>query len=373
MNVNYLHTDTASDDLAWATRAEHWQRDKVRGPRGRPSKRREPEALILSGHGVNLRVEHGALVVQNGFTHYPQKRETWRFFPSDRRVPSRIVLLDADGSVSFDVLAWLSARDIPMIHINWQGEVMTVGGQRAIDPKLYRAQLAAQESKAGLSLATELVRKKIAASLDTLQSLPDTTERRQSMVKLGKSLGMLDKGPQISIEGLRLVEGRAALAYLKGWQSLSIQWKGIGRKPIPDNWYKIGLRQSHLSGTNRHATHPFNAMLNYAYGMLESQVRIAAVTAGLDPTIGYLHATRPGRVALVYDLMEPLRPRVDQQILRFIQCNILSPSDFTLSTAGVCRLHPQLVRAVAGLSLKSEWVQHVVQSTGKVIAASLHA
>jgi hypothetical protein len=30
-------------------------------------------ALILAGHGISLRVENGALTIQNGFTHYPQK------------------------------------------------------------------------------------------------------------------------------------------------------------------------------------------------------------------------------------------------------------------------------------------------------------
>jgi CRISP-associated protein Cas1 len=63
-----------------------------------------------------------------------------------------------------------------------------------------------------------------------------------------------------------------------------------------------------VGGRNRHATHPLNAMLNYAYAVLESQVRIATVAQGLDPTIGYLHTSRHSRVALVYDLMEPLRP-----------------------------------------------------------------
>ena len=47
------------------------------------------------------------------------------------------------------------------------------------------------------------------------------------------------------------------------------------------------------SGRNRHATHPVNAMLNYAYAVLESQLRIATVSEGLDPTIGYLHSCRP--------------------------------------------------------------------------------
>jgi CRISPR-associated protein Cas1 len=49
-----------------------------------------------------------------------------------------------------------------------------------------------------------------------------------------------------------------------------------------------------VSGRNRHATHPVNAMLNYAYAVLESQVRIATVSQGLDPHVGYLHACRLG-------------------------------------------------------------------------------
>ena len=46
-----------------------------------------------------------------------------------------------------------------------------------------------------------------------------------------------------------------------------------------------------------------NAMLNYAYAVLESQVLIATVARGLDPTIGYLHACRPGRLAVDFQQM----------------------------------------------------------------------
>jgi len=98
-------------------------------------------------------------------------------------------------------------------------------------------------------------------------------------------------------------------------------------------------------------THLVNAMLNYAYAVLESQVRIATVSQGLDPTISYLHVCRPGRVALVYDLMEPLRPRVDRLVLGFVGPHTFYSSDFTLNTNGVCRLHPQLARQVAGATL----------------------
>jgi CRISPR-associated endonuclease Cas1 len=101
-------------------------------------------------------------------------------------------------------------------------------------------------------------------------------------------------------------------------------------------------------------------MLNYAYGVLESQVRIATITRGLDPTIGYLHACRPGRVALVYELMEPLRPQVDRLLLDLVRSHTFSPSDFILKTNGGCRLHPQLARQMSGLTVKDEAVQNVI-------------
>ena len=36
--------------------------------------------------------------------------------------------------------------------------------------------------------------------------------------------------------------------------------------------------------------YPANAMLNYAYAVLESQERNAAASYGLDQTTGYVHA-----------------------------------------------------------------------------------
>ena len=109
-----------------------------------------------------------------------------------------------------------------------------------------------------------------------------------------------------------------------------------------------------VSGRNRHATHPVNAMLNYAYAVLESQVRIATISRGLDPMIGYLHACRRGRVALVYDLMEPLRSRVDRLVLSFVLSHTFAPSDFIQAANGVCRLHPQLAQRIAKLGLSDE-------------------
>jgi CRISP-associated protein Cas1 len=53
----------------------------------------------------------------------------------------------------------------------------------------------------------------------------------------------------------------------------------------------------------------------------------------------------------VYDLMEPLRPRVDSLVLRFMRSHTFVPSDFAMGIHGVCRLHPQLARKVVRLAV----------------------
>jgi CRISPR-associated endonuclease Cas1 len=341
-------SDLPSGDTDWAKRAEYWGNQKTPKPRNYAG-RKDRQPLILSGHGVRLSVDHGALLVQNGFTHYPQKREEWRLFPGDRRLPSRIVILDSSGSLSFDVMTWLSTKDIPLVQINWQGEVVTMlgGAGHSADSKKVAAQRDALQNGQGLQIAIQLIQDKINGCMETLeQVLPASLERERALTKQTKALTVLEGDPPSTMEALRLIEGRAALAYFTAWQTIPLRWKGVGKRPIPHEWQRVGLRQSSLSGTNRHATHPVNALLNYAYGLLETEVRIAVVAAGLDPTIGYLHARRPGRVALVYDLMEPLRPRVDQDVLGFVQKHIFSPGDFVMTNSGACRLHSKLAHSI---------------------------
>src|ERR1700683_2940855 len=111
---------------AWATRSEIW-RSRVERASARCTKRAKPQsALILAGHGVSLRVHGGALEIKNGLTHHPQQREKHLFFRGDVDLPERIILLDCDGSISFDVLSWLAEQKVSLIRIDWRGEIICV-------------------------------------------------------------------------------------------------------------------------------------------------------------------------------------------------------------------------------------------------------
>jgi CRISPR-associated protein Cas1 len=186
------------------------------------------------------------------------------------------------------------------------------------------------------------------ATAFSLLSIISTAKKQE------RDLKEVSTKPPKSMSALLGLEGRAAQSYFAAWQALPLRWKGLTRGGIPDDWYRIGQRQSLIStrqkGRNRHASHPVNAMVNYAYAILGSQVQMQIVAEGYDPTIGYLHRSTPERQALVLDLMEPQRPIVDRKVLEFVQGHAFHPADFTIRSDGVCRLNPEMVRQVVQIA-----------------------
>ena len=79
---------------------------------------------------------------------------------------------------------------------------------------------------------------------------------------------------------------------------------------------------------SRNAAHPVNAILNYAYAVLQSQVQIKAVADGYDPMLGIMHYERDGSPAFVFDMMEPERPKVDRAVLGIPQIGGVASGGF---------------------------------------------
>jgi hypothetical protein len=97
-------------------------------------------------------------------------------------------------------------------------------------------------------------------------------------------------------------------------------------------------RVSSLTGSTRLATNPLNAMLNYLYAVLESETRLAVAALGLDPGLGVLHVDTQFRDALVFDVMEPIRPTIDAYLLQWIRRETLKREWFFEQRDGNCRL-----------------------------------
>jgi CRISPR-associated protein Cas1 len=353
-----LPTPTIKPPSAWATRSELW-RGRVETASLRRTKRAKPQAaLILAGHGVLLRIHGGALEVKNGLTHYPQTRDEFVFFRGDMDLPERIILLDGSGSISFDVMSWLNQQNVSLIRIDWRGEIVCVAGASgySANPVRVKWQLETREEPMKRNeFCRSIIMKKIEASIITLEkTIPRSDKWERAMKSAYSALSRLDEKSPATITELRALEANCAAAYFRAWQGMPIKWRGTSRRPIPDNWNSNAQRSSpfHLAG-NRNAAHPVNAMLNYAYTVLESGLRIKAIADGYDPTIGILHEGRDGSSKFVFDLMEPERPMVDRAVLDFVKTTVFDPADFTVRSDGVVRLNPQLARHVVALTVRA--------------------
>ena len=239
---------SAPDD--WAERNAEWERLAAAIRPARKLRQRNPHRLSSAGHGVSLRIEGGALVVRDGFTHYPQQQATHRLFPGDLALPPRIILLDGSGTLSFDVLSWLAEQGIPLARVKWTGEVATVASGACFDRAKVDWQRAtrADETKR-LAFAANLIRDKLLATVPTLQT--HFQPCRSQDVALGKVEAGIEKLRSAAFRDINdvfAIEGECASAYFAVWKALSVNWSGATRKPIPEQWRSYGGRSSLATG-----------------------------------------------------------------------------------------------------------------------------
>jgi len=347
--------DRNSDNSDWAIRSEFWLSEYVQSLPKRKLRQRNPAPLILNGHGVSLRVDGGALVIRDGFTHHPQEQATYRFFSRDLDLPARILLLDGSGTLSFDVLSWLSDQGVALARIKSSGEVATVAsgtGYAADRQKVDWQQATHADKSKRIAFAADLIKRKIASSIPTLEvHIPPSKSRDMALAKASAGIDRLERNEFSDLNAIFAIEGECASAYFRSWRGLPVSWKGIQRRPVPQEWHAYNWRSSRATGVkaeNRNASHPVNAMLNYAYAVKSAKLQIEAIADGYDPTIGIMHNSKRGSPAWVLDMIELERSAVDAVILQFVRDKSFAPADFILRKDGCCRLSPQLARVVAG-------------------------
>jgi CRISPR-associated endonuclease Cas1 len=312
--------------------------------------------VTLAGYGINVRVDRGHLLVEDGIA---ADRQTVRF-PRVGHGLKRLIIIGSDGLISLAALRWLADQDVSFVMLERDGKVLaTTGPVRASDARLRRSQALASQSGVALHIARELIDKKIAGQDRVARYKLLATQTADTIARYREDLVKTE-----SPEAIRQVESLAAGAYWAAWHMLPVNFPRKDESRIPAHWRVFGTRVSPLSGSPRLAVNPPNAMLNYLYAVLESESSLAANALGLDPGIGVLHVDAPNRDSLACDLMEVVRPNVDAFLLDWITHETLRREWFLEQRDGNCRLMAQLAiklsetaptwgRAVAPVA---EWV-----------------
>ncbi len=355
MDITTLIQEPQEPANEWADRCQYWRQIADQRPDKRKRRQKETRALILAGHGISISVHRGTLLIQDGNTHHPGTKRTTRYFKGDLTLPPRIVTVDGSGNISLDALDWMGEQKIDLIRLKWDGRIISVASTSgySADPKKVAWQLSTRQSASKrMAFAVGQIAEKIKQTLFNLENLLPPSHSRDKAIETAKAAlrELKNKKPQ-SIGKLLAIEGAVAAGYFFAWRAISINWKMTSRYPVPDEWKRYFSRSSlkHLkTKANSSATHPINAMLNYAYGILEAQTRVQAIAEGYDPSIGIMHdRVNPERHSFLFDLMEPHRPVVDRAVLKLITEETFSGSDFILQSDGICRLNPELARTIS--------------------------
>jgi len=121
-----------------------------------------------------------------------------------------------------------------------------------------------------------------------------------------------------------------SLSSLRGHEgAASARWHTALKELFPPRLPYPGRR-------HRPAPDPVNALLSLGYTLLLARVQAAVCALGLDPLLGFYHQPRPGKPALVCDLMEPFRaPVVDQLVVALVRQGVFQAQHFRRSPAGV--------------------------------------
>lgn len=130
-------------------------------------------------------------------------------------------------------------------------------------------------------------------------------------------------------------EGRVSIVY---WDALSRVFNSL----YPQFNYRGRKNKSY--SWNMNASDEINALLNYGYAVLESQVRKYINTVGLDPAVGFLHELAPSKTPLVYDLQELYRWIVDLSVIQLLEEMKLKKSDFIVTDEYHVRLEEHTAR-----------------------------
>ena len=253
--------------------------------------------IVLDTRGLQFSVRNKCFLIEAG-------TETRIIHPS--KISS--VLITAPCRISSPALVLAAQSEIPVIICNnWGKPEARIWSPRFVNiSTLRRKQYLFTVHIKAMDWAYNVILKKIEGQTSNLSYVSD---RKPSIVEeTQKALGEIETqrskikfsengDPVVIKKTLLFIEAFTASRY----------WQLIGLK-LPEPW-------NFTNRIQKKPPDPFNASVNYLYGMLRNNVETAILSMGLDPALGIMHRDGYKLPSLVFDMMEPFRPVVDRILI----------------------------------------------------------
>ena len=273
------------------------------------------------------------------------------FFP--HKINHDGIIIDGHtGNITFEAMRWLSKHNINLTLLNWNGQLLAnVMPEQPKSGKLRVKQYQKYLNDTDrFEIALKIVQCKVEHSLNLPEQLSrfyesvDIISIRKSAEK--EDLFLLDimknsekQDISKSIKQLMTYEGRIAGIYHENLTAIFNQLN-------PE--FNFTGRKNKSNSRNYNASDEINALLNYGYAILESEIRKAINAIGLDYSIGFLHEINQSRTPLVYDVQELFRWLIDVSVIQLLEEKKIKKPNFIITE----NYHTRLGEDVAKLLIE---------------------
>lgn len=247
---------------------------------------------------------YGSYLQKNGDC-FKVKTDDKVFEVSCKKVSS--ILISTAAYITTDAIKMAMENNIDIVFIDEFGDPYG----RVWHPKLgsttliRRRQLEIAETEVGLKLALEWVKTKFNNQIELLKSL-----RQKRPQKSAEITSYIDKLEKVS-NGFSNLSGT-----IDEYRSTIMGIEGSGGRIYFEAISSLMPDRFKFDGRSRNpAKDEFNALLNYAYGVLYSLVEKGCIIAGLDPYVGFIHTDHYNKKSLVFDLIENYRTWADEVVI----------------------------------------------------------
>lgn len=229
------------------------------------------------------------------------------------------ILMSKGAALSTDAIILAMKNNIDIIVFEYDG--VPVGrfwhSKPGSTSKIRKQQLEASLNETGVYWVKNWLANKINNQIEFLKRLknhrPTTADLIQGKIETMSSLKtkineLRGKTVDDIDDTLRGLEGTSGRIYFQTLSSLlaeRYQFEGRSFRPAKD---------------------PFNAFLNYAYGVLYSRVEKVLVIAGLDPYVGFMHRDDYNMKSMVFDFIEPYRIYADEVVFKLFSAKKVNDS-----------------------------------------------
>ncbi|HPN39574.1 MAG TPA: CRISPR-associated endonuclease Cas1 [Melioribacteraceae bacterium] len=233
--------------------------------------------------------------------------------------PSKIsnMLLGSGVSLSSDAVKLALTNNIDILFVEYDG--MPLGrvwhGKLGSTVKIRRAQLIAGSSVTGVNFVKEWIINKLSNQEEYLISLKNHRSKEKDYLnfQIDTIIGCINNIKEAKANTIDeiadLIRGNEGVAGRIYFETLS--------ELLPEE-YKFNGR------SKRPALDPFNAFLNYAYGILYGRIEKALIIAGIDPYLGFLHRDDFNQKSMVFDFIEPFRILADKTVYKLFTAKKVS-------------------------------------------------